>query len=324
VFIKDKNPASVKILNGLNLTMPSDLDEIVALGLVTSDIKSTSSALRFLACNGNTAPLDAQDGIGFEQMLQCHLVQLCEANNSCGRNVAQSITDGSTPKTHWVGRCDLSQAWPPHCTKGPAALINHTETLKEVKERYEQRNNPNDDNHENDIDKIINLLKDKDDFDLVLRQTVGNAHGADVMILSRNDGKVVLHLFCCSKQTKDIPSINFKSIVESLGSLGVKLGNNSHGEDMDTEPLYGKAGYSYLGTQYFANKLGEGLETKVEIGHRILIFSQEQEWDGLRESTSTNFLQKAMGKGVMVWTREMLEPTISALHTMTTHRHDTM
>ena len=70
-------------------------------------ITSTSAALRYLACGGDTAaPLDAQDGIGFELVVQHDLVRLGEVYNSLQNSVASC----------WVGACNLSQPWPPSST----------------------------------------------------------------------------------------------------------------------------------------------------------------------------------------------------------------
>lgn len=51
-----------------------------------------------------------------------------------------------------------------------------------------------------------------------------------------------------------------------------------------------------------------GWVQKVEIGQRTMMVPRG--WDG--QPADGGFLQKAIDKGLMVWTREMLEPTISA------------
>jgi hypothetical protein len=293
---KDSNPASVKILNDLAIKMPQDLDEIAALGLVTADIKGTSAALCYLACNGSTAPLDARDGIGFEIMLQHHLVRLYEAYNS---NPNDSTQDRAT---RWVGQCNLTQPWPPHSPKGDVELSDSLVMQNEVEKNYKY--NSGDD----DIDAIMDLLEDKKDFDLVMRQTASNAQGADLMVLSRKHGDVVLHLFQC-KNWNMFPGVKSEEFEESLWSLGVKVDE----EGINSMPGSGSAGYSYLGTQHFAKKLGEELGTEVKIGDRVLVISLEGTVEGKR-ALDRDFLQKAMDKGVMVWTKEMLEPTISALY----------
>ena len=150
----------------------------------------------------------------------------------------------------------------------------------------------------------MDLLKDKEDVDLVIRQTVSNAQGADLMILSRTGGRVALNLFQC-KNVESIPRMGSKAFMEYFSSVGVTI--EMDGEIIDVEPKSGSAGYSYLGTDYFAKKLGEKLGTEVHIDSRVMVFSEEL------DGGDSNFLKKAAEKRVMVWTREMLEPTISAL-----------
>ena len=95
-------------------------------------------------------------------------------------------------------------------------------------------------------------------------------------------------------------------------SLGVEIAEDKSKRWIITiNPKSGSAGYSYLGIQEFAHRLGRELNAKVEIGDRVLVFSKQLEM----HMRHTAFLQEAMKKGVMVWTREMIEPTISALHT---------
>jgi hypothetical protein len=290
--IKDKNPVSKKMMDDLNIQIPHDLDELSALGLVTADVTSTSPALRYLACNGSTAPLDAQDGLGFEILVRHHLVRLCEAYKSCREQTGQGSVD------HWVGEHSLSNAWPPASTLGDLALINHEETSDEVEQRYK------DTSYDDDIDAIMKILEDKKgDFDLIMRQTASNAQGADLMILSRKDGEVLLHLFQCKNWT-EIPKVRSDKFLKAFWSLGVKM---DKGGEVNYEPNHGSAGYSYLGCQYFAKKLGERLGNQVTIGDRILVFSKKWNQD-------SNALQLAFDKRVVVWTQEMLEPTISALY----------
>ena len=107
--------------------------------------------------------------------------------------------------------------------------------------------------------------------------------------------------------------MNSKQFWESFESLGVER-REGREDNIDVEPNCGSAGYSYLGTQHFAKNLGRKLGTEVKIGHRILVFSKEWEgeWDG--QNGGTDVLKKALERGVMVWTREMLEPTVSALY----------
>ena len=292
---RHSNPACDVIREGLDVKMPEDLDEISGLGLVTADVRSTSSALRYLACNGSSAPLDAQDGIGFEIMVQHHLFRLCEAWSSSLGNSSQFRTNA------WLGQYSLRQAWPPSSRKGDEHLNDSEVTMKEVKQRYRYSKNCN----YNDIGSIKDMVEKKDYFYLVMRQTASNAQGADLMILSGMGEKLVLDLFQC-KNWDWIPGEDSKALGECFRPLGVKL--DQGGKCVDVEPNSGSAGYSYLGTQHFAEELGKKLGKKVEIGNRIVIFSKK--WE---EEIKKDFLEIAKDKGVMVWTWEMLEPTISAL-----------
>jgi hypothetical protein len=92
--------------------------------------------------------------------------------------------------------------------------------------------------------------------------------------------------------------------MKAIRALGVKIEKD---ERIDCEPDHGSAGYSYLGIKRFAEKVGEKLKSQVMIGDRILVFSKTWKRPG-------DFLDKAIQKGVKVWTKEMLEPTISALY----------
>jgi hypothetical protein len=121
--------------------------------------------------------------------------------------------------------------------------------------------------------------------------------------LSRKDEEVLLHLFQC-KNWAEIPKVPSDQFAKAFWSLGVMI---DKGGVVNCDPDHGSAGYSYLGCQYFAKKLGERLGNQVTLGNRILVFSKKWNQD-------SNALQLALEKGVMVWTHEMLEPTISALH----------
>jgi hypothetical protein len=230
-------------------------------------------------------------------MVQCHLVRLCEASYRCLND------SGQDHATHWAGQYNLRQAWPPSTSRKDSYFSDYSATMNEINRNYADY-----DYEDNDIGTIMDMLEDKIDFDLVLRQTVSNAQGADLMILSRKEGNVVLHLFQC-KNVKSIPGVYSIRFAEWFQSLGVQVDKGDN--NVNVEPDCGSAGYSFLGTQHLAQKLGEKLGTQVTIGHRILVFSAERN----QQLLDRDFLQKAMENGVMVWTREMLEPTISALYT---------
>jgi hypothetical protein len=119
-----------------------------------------------------TAPLDARVGIGFEIMVQCHLVRLCEASNRCSND------SGQDHATHWAGQYNLRQAWPPSSSRSDNHFSDYTATMDEINRNYADY-----DDEDIDIGTNTKLLEGKNDFDLVLRQTASNAQGADLMIL---------------------------------------------------------------------------------------------------------------------------------------------
>jgi hypothetical protein len=231
--IQSSNPAASKLMTSLT-TEDSDFHSTLALGLITTDIKSTSPALRYLACGGNTAPLDAQDGIGFEIVVQHHLVRLGELYNN----------DENGRVSGWVGSCNLSQAWPPASgVKGG---------LGGAKKRVDAFSNRK--AYNTSVSDIARLVINKDDFYLVMRQKVSNAQGPDIMLLRKSHGKVVLDLFQC-KHWKDIPGVDSKKFRAAFRSLGVQL----DAEEIKIDPDSGSPGYSYLGIKEFADKLSAKL-----------------------------------------------------------------
>ena len=152
-----------------------------------------------------------------------------------------------------------------------------------------------------------------------MRQTVSNAQGPDLMILSRNDGTVVLHLFQC-KNLKKSPTMRSDQFIEAFWSLGVKI--NKEEQDIHCEPDHGSAGYSYHGIQHLARKLGEKLGSHVTIGNRTLVLPQK--WKQDRDPQNGDFLHLASKNMVRVWNHEMLEPTISALYDKNAQREKEM
>ena len=150
-------------------------------------------------------------------------------------------------------------------------------------------------------------MKDKKNFYLVMRQKVSTAQGPDIIVLREKDGTIFLDLFQC-KHLQKMPDMNWEKFTKCFWSLGVTFGKGKR-KEINVEPTSGSAGYSYLGIKVLAEKLHKRLSAPVEIGDRILVFSKE--WDD--EKSDADFLKQAIKKGVMVWTKEMLEPTISAL-----------
>jgi len=76
------------------------------------------------------------------------------------------------------------------------------------------------------------------------------------------------------------------------------------------KPTTGLAGYSYLGTLKLAEALQDILGYEVSIRHRCLVVASR--WVDLPPDYHRNieFIQKSE---VQLWTREMMEPTISAI-----------
>jgi len=290
----------------------SEYESVLRAGLITTDIVSTSSALRYIGCKGQTAPLDAQDGVAFEIVIQYHLIRLCKAQYNADRG-----TDKPNPK-YYCGRYDLAQAWPPSSTKKDG-LKTEKEVSEEIDSRYgieQDKSRP-----KKDAKEIAELLKQKgcDEYDLVLRQTVNNVQGADVLVLSKrlvngDTGQKEANLdLYQAKHYNKIPSLNSNETTGAFSSLGVDF--DAKDDLFETEPKAGSAGYSYKGTQKFVVELSRALDVSVRVRKRVVVFSQG--WNSFSKSTSWTKFNFATGesKNVWIWTREMLEPTISALVT---------
>lgn len=296
---------------------------VLKLGLITADVLKTSQALRYLACEGQAAPLDAQDGVGFEIVLQHHLVRLCMAENDARREKhddARGVKDDEHCSEYFSSRYALAQAWPPSSTT-KEGLDTEEAVLNEVNDRY--GNERTKARHQPDAYEIAKLLENKDDYDLVLRQSVSNAQGADVMVLSRRGTEEATVDLYQAKHYSKLPSRGSKHTIDAFASLGVLYDPKSG--SFDTKPKTGSAGYSFLGTQVFVNELSDALKIGVKVRKRVVVFSKE--WSSFLSTTSWNdfdFEAAAFckntetgtgGSNVWIWTREMLEPTISALAT---------
>jgi hypothetical protein len=143
-----------------------------------------------------------------------------------------------------------------------------------------------------------------------MRQTVSNVQGADVLVLSKAEADTLISLdMYQAKHYKTIPGPTTKSIKSAFSSLGVAIVD----DEIHAEPDKGSAGFSYLGTMRFAEALGKKLRMKVQIRKRVLVFSKD--WQTLSSQSGWGAFQfkRAYAKGLMLWTREMMEPTISAL-----------
>ena len=157
--------------------------------------------------------------------------------------------------------------------------------------------------------QIKKLLQGADEYVLAMRQGASNAQGADIMVLSKNNGceKAFLDLFQ-AKHFDKVPGCRTKKTIHAFASLGVcyKPEPNS----FNSKPDIGSAGYSYLGTMQLASELEKALKVKVELRKRVVAFSAS--WKECQGFESFDF-QSAKAANVWVWTKEMIEPTISAL-----------
>jgi hypothetical protein len=275
-------------------------EDVLKAGLITADIMSASKALRYLACKGQTAPLDFQDGVAFEIVLQHHLARLCRAEH-------EFYYEDKKPKpSYYCYRYALVQAWPPSSTK-TEGLGEEKDVKEEVASRYsseETKNRP-----KKDADEIAKLLDNKEKYDLVLRQSVGNVQGADVLVLRKaaGDPEATLDLYQAKHYNK-VPSRGSKETIGAFASLGV-LYDATDGS-FETEPTTGSAGYTFLGTPKFAEILSEALKIEVRLRKRVVVFSEG--WNCFLKSKSWKdfgFESAAKEKNVWIWTREMLEPT---------------
>ena len=186
----------------MNMINSEAYTKCLSMGIITSDIVLTSKALRYLACEGSTAPLDAADGLGFEIVLQHHLyyclsraMYLLPLQPSRGGN-----------EEYFCGRYSLKQAWPPRSTtkiqsEGP---VDHAES------RMKKHNC-------HDIGRIANLVAKHKDCDLVMRQTVSNAQGADVIVLSKRGNTIFLDLYQ-AKHLGKIPGSKTKEVSQAFSS----------------------------------------------------------------------------------------------------------
>jgi hypothetical protein len=272
--------------------------EVLGLGLVTANIIDTSPALRYLACKGQTAPLDAQNGVAFEIILQHHLVRLCRAKYEY-----ETRGDNSS---YFGDQYDLVQAWPPSSMKK-----NDIDVAEEVMTRYKHEEKKN--RGKKDVAEIAALLKNKEQYDLVLRQTVGNVQGADVLVLSKKakENEATLDLYQAKHYNK-VPSCNSGTIIRAFACLGIEY--NPERKSFNTQPTTGSAGYSHKGTEKFVEDLSKALDgIKITVRDRVVVFSQD--WESFSKTNWNTFdFELAKEKHhVWIWTSDMLQPTISAL-----------
>ena len=203
------------------------------------------------------------------------------------------------------------QAWPPSSTKTNAVLVTKEDVENEVVAAYENEATQN--RPHCDTDAIADRVRGQTAFDLVLRQTVRNGQGANVMVLSQRKTVVSLDLYQAKHYNK-IPTHTSRETIGALASLGVDYDAAAECRDpFNSEPETGAAGYSYLGIHRFLDYLSCALHTTVNVRNRVVVFSGG--WDSFVKGTTWKEfdLEAAKHKNVWLWTKEMMEPTISAL-----------
>ena len=284
------NPVSVTMFIALRVDAEV-LDQLLSKGLVAAEASNTSNALRYLACDGQTFPLIPADGLSLEVVLKLHL---CRLKKAMGYN---SMT------------YDLLEAWPPKSTKGDLVLEDAHAINGELKSRYSGHSLV-------DITALIQLIEreEKDGptkVAVVLGQKNATAQGPDVMVLSidyedSKRTKATLDLYQ-AKNYSNAFKFKTKKLRASVRSLGISIDGEPGKGDVD--PNKGSAGYSNHGIIFFARCLAKKLCVSVSISDRVLVVSMplvELDWDAAA-------FDKAKNCGLTVWTKEQMEPTISAL-----------
>ena len=279
-------------------TLSPDYKAVLRAGLITADVIGTSKALRYLACKGQTAPLNAQDGIAFEVVLQHHLARLCRAEYQ------------GQDETYYCDRYALVQPWPPLSTT-KMGLAQKENVEMESESRYDNEKTKN--RLKDDAVEIAKLVEGKNEYDLVLRQTISNVQGADVLVLSKRskDQNANLDLYQAKHYNK-IPSRASKETIGAFASLGICYEPQEN--VFRTQPQIGSAAYSFMGTNKFAEKLSQKLKITVSVRKRVVVFSKS--WKSFLKSSWKDFdFEAAKNENMWIWPREMVEPTISALVT---------
>jgi hypothetical protein len=262
-------------------------EELFCIGLATRDLSRTSSALKYLACNGKTAPPYSADGAAFEVLVAVHLHRYLETLG-CMAHIE-----------------DLRFAWPP-ATEKNAKLdeVSITEKIERLKITGKA-----------DVVMIVNYFKrrlcEEKDVALVLRQGVPNAQGADLLqfILKQKDEVGAVRMLEVSIfQAKNWKSKKSKSVMNKAAkSIGVDTNKNTKA------PTSGSAGYSYRATmtlcEEVVNKLAaeDGMEFKFKLKSRVIVFAYSND-----ERSGTDCID-IKPLGVQLWSKDMLEPTISSM-----------
>jgi len=279
--------AATSQIEAMDAKYKGDDEDIFRIGLATRDLSKTSNALRYLACKGKTAPLFASNGTAFENVVAVHLHRYSE---SLGIS---------------TGLKELQSAWPPAAIKN--VDLDKAKVDELVKDMLEDG--------KADVQMIVEFFREAipeakgGPVALVLRQGVPNAQGADVMKFeAKNDEKsgakrTILEV--STYQTKNWNSTRYrKDMSNAAKSLGVDADNTN------CKPVQGSAGYSYQATLALCEKVAKeatDLFMNSEIVNRVIVFAYEAS----QRSKGDEELVK--GCNVQLWSKEMLEPTISAL-----------
>lgn len=290
--LKESNNVAGRLFTALTRDGDGEGDEDEALfriGLATRDPVLTSNALKYLACDGATQYLYSADGYAFEIVLAAHLERYYAAAHGMQ-----------------VMYFELKHAWPPAVEK------NASLDEEDIKERVKQMVRKG----QGDIDDIEEylrkMLKHEDDekVALILRQGVPNAQGADVLLflLERTDSRFRLKLSVF--QAKNWVNKRYASAMkEAALSIGIDAEQNT------AAPTTGSAGYSYQATMSLggevANRLKQnGKDCVFELKNRAIVFAYGH---SERSKTDMNAFKELDSDQPELWSREMLEPTISAL-----------
>jgi hypothetical protein len=264
-------------------------EDLFRIGLATRDLSRTSSALKYLACNGKTAPLYSANGVAFEVLVAAHLHRYLETLGCMARIE------------------DLRFAWPPATEKnavlGEENIDDRMRILKNTGKA--------------DVDMIVDYFKKRlhveHDVALVLRQGVPNAQGADLLqfILKQHDGvRAVRMLEVSIFQAKNWKSQKFEGVMNKAAqSIGVDTYAYTN------TPTKGYAGYYYQATMTLCKEVVRLANTGVEddmkfdfkLKSRVIVFAYSHDKISPTDCEDIKLL------GVQLWSKEMLEPTISSM-----------
>ena len=171
-----------------------------------------------------------------------------------------------------------------------------------------------------DIESICSFLGEnkelKKNYALILQQGLSNAQGGDVFafVLGHENGQVLLDL--TTVQAKNWTRTRYKSAMnQAAKSVGVHVSQNTSVES-DT----GSADYSYQATLTLLHQVAATVgvtEGNAKLGKRVIAFVCSH-----KNRSATD--HKDLHGKVELWTREMLEPCISAVKVVAPDEDDAM